>query len=265
LENAVIGQGLVDYMIVSQNIGWSVFAYADYRNAVSNNTSPTDLTVAIAQKYSERVMQQQLPYTISALDISQLGETVTTLKTFSNALTSFAAINQSNRTLLNNIRTQSQKFDSGGEPFLTIDNEDKYVDLVDFAERAQLLITSNGVPAAANNLIGTITGNTPLVIYESHHSGSFDFYGESYTWNIDGAHGISIYYPSKAAGSIYGNYISNVTFPNFNNQTGWADYLQTGVPPLAPGDPLPDDQPTPLTPLNPPKYYVFLPITINNQ
>lgn len=259
LENAVIAQDFVRYMVVSQNIGWSVFAYDDYRDAVSDNSLPADLAVAIAQRYMEEVGQQQHPYTISAIDLSRLSPALSALDLFSDALTDFALVNQSNRTALANIRSQSQKFDSGGEAYLTIDDEDSYIDLVDFATRAKLQLTTHNIPTLANNLVEAITGSQPLVVYEAHRSGSFDYFGSNFSWNLDGAHGISLYYPKRAAGAMYGDYTSGATFPNFYSQVNWHAYLQAGVPPLAPGEPLPDDQPSPLPPLDLLRYRLFLP------
>ena len=262
LENAVIAQDYAQYMVASQNIGWSVFAYDDYRNAVSNDSLPADLAVAIAQRYMERVSQQQYPYTISVLDLNQLSSTLSALDAFSVALTDFALVNQSNRSILANIRNQSQKFDSGGEIYLTINDEDSYIDLVDFATRTKLQLTGYNIPTTANNLIEAVTGNQPLVIYESHRSGSFDYFGSAISWNLDGAHGISLYYPKRAAGAMYGDYTSGATFPNFYSQVSWHTYLQAGVPPLAPGEPLPDDQPSPLAPLDPLIHHTFLPTIV---
>jgi len=262
LEDAAIGHRLVHYIVASQNIGWGVFAYSDYRDAVGSNTTPADLAVAVAQRYGERVSGQQYPYTISALDVSRMDSVIAALNSLADDLTSFASANQSNRTLLNNIRSQSQKLDSGGDPYLTINNEDKYVDLVDFATRAKQQVSSDGVPAAADGLVEAITGSQPLVVYESHRSGSFEYCGDVYIWNLDGAHGASIYYPPKAAGAIYGDYTSGVTFPNFHSVSRWHNYLQAGVPPLGPGDPLPDDGPDPLMPLPFVDYQVYLPIVI---
>jgi hypothetical protein len=257
LENLATAHGLVRYIIASENIGWGVFAYADYRALVGSATSPSNLARAVAQRYAQRVGEQQYPYTISALDLNRLDPALAALNLFADSLTSFASANQSNRTLLASIRAQSQKFDSGGTPFLEITGDDTFVDLVDFATRAKQQISVNGVPAAANSLITAVTGPQPLVVYESHRSGSFEYGGETHTWNLDGAHGVSIYYPPRSAGATFGNYMSGATFPNFvSNQ--WPSYLQVGVPPLGSGDPLPNDGPEPLAPLIPTRSTVYL-------
>jgi len=262
LEDVAIAQDLANYAIVSQNIGWSVFAYGDYRDVISSGTQPVDFAREVAETYAQKVTDQPYPDTISTLDMNRLNEAITALNAFADNLTSFANVNQTNRTLLNNIRSESQKFDSGGEPYLTINDDDKYVDLVDFATRAKLQISSNGIPAAADSLIETITDSQPFVIFESHRSGTFDYFGEVHTWNLDGAHGVSIYYPPRAAGATYSDYTAGVIFPNLHNQSTWRSYLQAGVPPLAPGDPIPDDGPEPLTPLQPRQYLVYLPLIV---
>jgi hypothetical protein len=262
LENAALAQGLARYVVASQNIGWSVFAYSDYRDAITSRTTPADFAVQVAQRYAQRVREQQYPYTISVLDMSRLAPALSALNLFSDRLAAFAGANQTNRNLLHNIRNQSQKFDSGGQPPLTINNDDMYVDLVDFATRVKQQVTQADIGAAADGLVATLVGTQPLVIHEAHRSGSFDYFGESYTWNLDGARGVSIYYPPKAAGATFGDYTGGVIFPNFHSSSRWYEYLQSGVPPLAPGDPLPEDGPEPLAPLSLPFYELYLPTVI---
>jgi hypothetical protein len=261
LENAQLAAGLVRYVIASQNTAWGAFLYDQYRNAVGSNTSPGVLARAIGQRYVAFVTERQWPHTVSVLDLGQMGRTITALNNFAAALKAFAGESQANRNLLNSLRSQSQKFDSGGQPWLAITDDDLYVDLVDFAARARARINSHGVPGAADSLITALTGSQPLVLYESHRSGTFDYYGELHTFNLDGARGVSIYYPPKAAGARFGDYITGVRYPSFYTAARrWVEYLQVGLPPLAPGEPLPQDAPEPLMPLLGGGGKVYLPI-----
>ena len=249
LEDASIAHGTAQYVVASENIGWGIFAYDQYRQVVTANTSPRELAIAVADRYAQTLKSKKTPYTISALDLGSYPTVIDTLNTFADVLTNFANLNLTNRNLLGWVRNQSQKFDSGVTP-LEITNEDRYVDLVDFAIRTKSQVDVDGMPGAADNLIEAVTGSQPLVIYESHRSGSFSYNGKSYLWNLDGAYGVSIYYPLNSAGAIYGDYISGVTFPAFAGVSRWPAYLQAGVSPLLPGDPLPGDKPLPLQMLN---------------
>lgn len=263
LENASISSGLARYVVASQNIGWGVFLYNGYRDAVTTTTSPAALARSVADLYARRVEEQQYPYTISVLDMSRLPAVVTALDEFANGLTSFANVNQTNRDLITSLRTQSQKFDSGGraEEYLMITNDDVYVDIVDFAARARQQVNAYGVPAAADRLITAITGGEqPFVLYEAHRSGSFTFVDLPRSWALDGAHGISIYFPPKRAGVVYGDYVSGALFPEFTAESGWKAFLQAGLAPLAPGEDGPAGALEPLAPLLPPdRHALFLP------
>jgi uncharacterized repeat protein (TIGR01451 family) len=261
LENAYIARGLARYVVASENIGFSVFAYDAYRSQVNAGATPTSLARNIAQEYARQVTRQEYPFTISVLDLSRIEAVTNALKQLSISLISYANASQSNRSLLTNVRNQSQKFDSGGQPHLSITNDDFYIDLVDFTLRLKQQINAGGIPEAANSLLGTLQGDQPFVVFNSLRSGTFDYYGETRTWNLDGAHGISIYYPPRTGGAIFSDYTTGITFPGFNNDSQWANYLLAGVPPLVPGDPLPEDGPDPLAPLDiQSKGFIFIPV-----
>ena len=257
LEDAAMTRGFARYVVASENIGWGVFAYDRYRAAIGSTTTPADFARSITESYAQAV--GQYPYTISAMDMSRFDTVLSGLNHFADQLTTFANRTQANRDVLVSLRTQSQKFDSGGLPYLEINNDDVYIDLVDFAARAKQQVTSDNVPAAADELIAAINGNQPFVVAETHRSGTF-YLGESYSWTLDGAHGVSIYYPPRSAGTAFGDYISGVTFPEFTSLNRWKNYLQAGAPPLAPGDPLPNEVLEPLAPLPLPSHNVYLPM-----
>ncbi|WP_129630290.1 clostripain-related cysteine peptidase [Candidatus Oscillochloris fontis] len=257
LETVAMARGMARYVVVSQNTAFASFPYERYRDAVGNNTTPQEFVRAITVAYAASI---STPYTISALDMSQFEVVLSRLNTFADRLTAFANVSQANRDLLVSLRTQSQKFDSGGEPYLTITNDDKYIDLVDFATRTRTQVVTHDVPAAATTLIDAIQS---FVIAEMHRSGIYapDSY-LSREWNLDGTHGISIYYPPRSAGSEFSDYIDGTTFPSFTSLSRWKNYLMVGAPPLAPGDPLPEDQIEPLAPLPVSPYNVYLPIVV---
>ena len=259
-ENAAMTRGYARYVVASENIGWGVFAYDRYRAAVGATTTPALLATDIVKQYAQAV--GAYPYTISALDISRFEAALTGLNSFADRLIAFATGSPANSAILTNLRKTSQKFDSGGTPYLTINDEDLYVDLVDFATRTKQQITSDGIPTAADALITAIsTGNQPFVLFEKHYSGTFENEGKPYSWALDGAHGVSVYYPPRSAGAMFVAYVTGVTFPEFTALSHWKDYLRVGVPPLLPGESPPNDQPEPLALLLPPsRYTVYLPM-----
>ena len=258
LEDAAMARGFARYVVASENISWGVFAYDRYRAAIGPNTTPSALARSVVEGYAQAVGSH--PYTISALDMSHFDAVLTRLNTFADGLTAFMS-SQTSTSILVGLRKDSQKFDSGGTPYLTINDDDVYVDLVDFAARAKQKIPSDGVPAAADDLITAITGPQPFVLAEKHRSGSFEDDGKPYTWNLDGAHGISVYYPPRSAGTPFVAYSNGVTFPDFTALSHWKNYLRVSVPPLAPGEPPPSDVMEPLTPLRPAsRYNVYLPM-----
>jgi hypothetical protein len=253
LEVAAGARNLVRYMVLSQNIGWGVFAYERYRDEVKAETTAETLAKSIGQVYAARVGDQQYPYTVSALDLSRMDTALAAANQFASTLTTFAEANQSNRLLLNNLRSQSQKFESGGQPPMTINNDDVYVDLVDYAARVKQQSGDAALAQTADGVMNAVTGPQPLVIYESHRSGSYDPGNTTATcpesvWALDGAHGISVYYPPKAAGARYGDYVSGKTFPSFHAASTWRQFLESSVPALAPGEPIPEERPEPLAP-----------------
>ena len=259
-ENAAMTRGYARYVVASENIGWGVFAYDRYRAAVGATTTPALLATDIVKQYAQAV--GAYPYTISALDMSRFEAALTGLNSFADRLIAFATGSPANSAILTNLRKTSQKFDSGGTPYLTINDEDLYVDLVDFATRTKQQITSDGIPTAADALITAIsTGNQPFVLFEKHYSGTFENEGKPYSWALDGAHGVSVYYPPRSAGAMFVAYVTGVTFPEFTALSHWKDYLRVGVPPLLPGESPPNDQPEPLALLLPPsRYTVYLPM-----
>jgi hypothetical protein len=268
LENATIARGLARYVVSSQNLSLGFFAYSEYRAAIGSTTTPAELAVAVAQRYAHHSDEQQLPYTISALDMSRLDVVIEVLNGFADGLTAFAATNQTNRDTLKDLRNQSQKFLSVGGLPTKITNDNSYVDLVDFALRVKPQVNDHGVPAAADSLVAAIgsTQQPGFVIYEAHRGGSFTYGdGKDRNWNLSGAHGVSIYYPYTAYGTKFDDYVKGRTFQEFATINRWSNYLQSGaVPFLTPGETIPTDDPDPLTPLLPTGTYkhVYLPLII---
>ncbi|MCX6050739.1 MAG: clostripain-related cysteine peptidase [Chloroflexi bacterium] len=252
-ENVTMMHNYVNYLVLSENIGWSVFGYDQYRASLTATTTPREFALAVAQGYAQTVAGKALPYTISAIDTNQTGAAMTALNGLADALHNYIGNDAAKRTTIDAVRSQSQKFDSA-RPLLEITNDDWYVDLVDFATKLKAQALDAQINTTTGVVIETLqTGATPLVIYEAHLTASIDQnstenYVGDHVWQLDNAHGLSIYYPPRGGGGEFTRYINGDTFTYFNDQSRWDEFLQGGIPPLLPGDSPPDDVIIPLSP-----------------
>jgi len=185
------------------------------------------------------------------------------LNSFSNALIALIESNPDSKTLLANIRSQSQKFNSGIR-YLEIVDEDPYVDLVDFARKVGTRVSEPTVISSANILAETITGPDGFVIYESHRSEpdftNFGLFDESINIALDNAHGVSIYLPKYASGEVHNAYLTRSLFGNFTENTTWDNFLLSGLTSLSPTNPSGISDYPPIAPLSlPSEPIVYLP------
>ena len=269
-ENVMTVGDYAGYVVASQNIGWSAFAYDSYREIVTATTTPRELAIGVVDKYASALTRSQLPFTASAMDALALPAANNAINIFADKLTAFVTADISRRTTLSNTRAVTQKFDSAA-PILQITNDDWYVDVVDYATRIEQSVPDPDVKLAAQAVIASIaTSATPLVIHEAHLSGSIDqndttCVNTDRVWNLDGANGISLYLPPRAAGTTYTKYVAGETFTKFSQASRWKDFIKQGLSPLVPGEEAPADVLIPLTPcnsqrLNNAKINTYLPI-----
>lgn len=263
LDDALTTDETVKYVVLSQNLAWSVFLYQGYRSPITADTTPRQLAISVAQAYSTRLTstnsQTQQPYTISVLDVSRLASTQAAWNAFADSLVNYVNGNAEGRSQLALIRDQSQKFESGVEPRLDITTDDIYIDLVDFATQVKIGIGSASVSSAAEDLLNILTGAEPLIIYEAHSSGTFNYFNELHTHNLDHARGISVYYPNTKNGNTYSAYKNGSIFTFFHNENRWVTFLDTALPPPNLGEPGIGDLGG-LDPLLPNPYSLYLPI-----
>jgi hypothetical protein len=233
IENAYQVRNLARYLVASENLGWSAFAYEVYRTAVRDTTSPAALASVIADRYAARVGEAQYPYTIAALDLGQLNRVVLKTDALAGELVRYALASAANRATLLNLRAQVQKFDSSAN--LAITNEDEYVDLDDWARLVQSGVSDGGVKTAATALRSILPA---FIIREHHASGSV--YGVEV--NLNRAQGVGIYYPPRASVTTYQTYRNELTFAV---DTRWDEYLAAGLAalPFDPSEPPPNPVP----------------------
>jgi len=252
LEDAAIAADLAQYMIVSPNTGWGVFAYDTYLQIAGRATNPRTYAHDVAQAYASAVRAWGRPYTVSVFDMARFADLNQRVSTLGDQLLAYTKVNTgTNVSQLRTLRNESQKYDSGGV-YLEIDLEDGYVDLSDFAARVKTSVSDTNVQSAASAVINAVAGNTaqgvaPFVIYEDHASGKFVGYDpfqgrdRSFTVTLDQATGLAIFYPPRSSSSITSTYKAYVDHRLFDttHDSGWTRFLAQGIPPQLSSDPSP--------------------------
>lgn len=292
-------RGQVDYLIASQYIGWSYFAYADYASYIDPWTKAETLAKLIVNRYANLANKDQLPYTISALNLQRIEPLKNGINDLSGYLKAWLATdgadhNRHNR-LFTEIRNQSQFFDSNSNYINS--PRDAYVDLVDFVQRIQTANLTHDITMTATQILSETLRPDGLILANRHSTVATlperVKGGRPITITMTNASGISLYYPVEgnalltlpadedggiaSASSvaltnsttvtytqIYSDYIQNQLF-DFTLASRWDEFLQAayGVPPA--DAPLATPEP-PLAPAEPDvlpaKHQIFLPVVM---
>lgn len=246
-ELAYLFRDKADYLIASQNLAWSVFAYDQYVAGLDSRL-PDEQAVHIANTYAAHL--SDYPHTITALDLNQMEALNTALATLTEAL-----LTGNYQSELNAVLNQVQRFDS--HDYFQITTDDEFIDLYHFAELLQEEVNNASVDSATQVIMAVLADGQgdSVILYEHHLSGSLG----AYYWDLEGAHGLSIYYPSSADSLYYDDYLYDYPY-TFIDSSGWRSFLETyvGVPDLTP---LPPNEPAPTLFV----YSVFLPIAIQGD
>jgi hypothetical protein len=232
LENAYQVKDYADYLIFSQNLGWSIFAYSDYTRdmqvqsrspaiasivaATSASTTPRQFAETIAEVYHARLSGGDYPRTISVIDLSAMDVLQQAVNTLAQALSSNIS---SIDTTVQNTRNATQTFDSRAD--FSTGPEDDYVDLYDFARRLEQNINISSVDASATAVMNAVDA---AVVVEYHASGPVRRVTDSY-YDLDNAHGIAIYFPPRSGSGAYNRYIGHQNF-SFTQDGDWDDFLK---------------------------------------
>ncbi len=279
IEDAYQIRNYTDYYVASQNIGWVTGGatsgpYDDYISGIGATTSPQDLATIFVNRYAEwlnadyndnDIDRHDLPYTISAVDLGQLAPLVSAVNTLASNLNTQMGIYGSQVT---NARTATQKFDSNVN--YAIDQNDAYVDLHDFAQNVRSNVPDATIQNAAQGVMDAISN---YVIAEAHHTGSYN----GTTWNLDGSHGVSIFFPPNAS-SFYNStnyeFAVGAIWPGSQSaligiqasDVEWGPMLVTYFNVTQPGGPDTPTPPDPASPLVPPAETnpVYLPVIMKD-
>jgi hypothetical protein len=272
LEDAYQIQDYADYMVASENLGWSLFPFASYSSngsagtsvvnspytftavasQVTSSTTPQQLAINITDAYFNHPGLQNYPRTIAALDLSKSNGVRQAVDTLADSL---RANLTSIKIEVGDARFDTQKFDS--RDYYHITQNDEYVDLYDLAKNLKQSVTNSSVQVSAQGVMDAITNG--FVIAEHHQSGATIYYpGE--VLNLDNAHGVSIYFPPRSGSKDYTSYLSNGLF-QFTIDSHWDEFLYEyigliGLPPD------PGDEPI-FPPMPSPYFVIYLPIIIH--
>ncbi len=246
LEMAHQLRGVADYMIVSENLGWSAFAYDQYQTLVGTASTPETLALSIVEQYAIAVKSFNYPMTIAVLKMQEIDQVTHDIDVLSAELLHYAQASAENRLALRLIRDQVQQLDTDGN--LRMEQND---DTVDIVHLAQLLMS----PTNMNNVLirqqatQLYTSLGQLILKSIVASGQYNSVGV----NLSNAHGLAIYYPTKSRANVYTTYQDDLTFAA---ATDWDEFLQAFLSPLG-GAVIPREV-LPLAPLNLP-HVVYLP------
>ncbi len=251
IEDAYEVKEDVAYLVASENLGWSVFAYDGYVSSVTGETTPLQLAQNVADGYFSAIAGY--PGTISALDMAALGQVGDATDGLAQALDDY--LEAANISEMIAVRNQVQPFDS--RDYGVLDSDDEYVDLYHLAELVLASISDPAVQSAAQAVMDAVQA---CVVAEHHYSG-VDPWSGNY-WDLDDAHGIALYYPPRSGGWDYNNYVAGGSWA-FCSETVWDEFLVSyfaisGLPPETPVDPGVPTMPAP-------QNLVFLPIVIRGD
>ncbi len=266
LENAYELRNYAGYLINSQYLAWSVFAYQNYAEQVSlqgvpmlvglneviaevsAESTPRSLSTQIAERYFGHVALAGSPRTISVLD---LGQVESVRQALDQLLTLLQNNLQSIKTDLQQARQNVQKLDSR-EPLYKITQEDEYIDLVHWVSLVQS-IPNSSINAAAQQVLDRVRNQ--LVVVSRRESGNIN----NLPIDLSNANGVSIYFPLSSGGNAFQSYISHRLF-QFTSNSQWDNFLNnyytvTALPIINP-------EPAGLLPLLRPKDMVYVPLVV---
>jgi len=238
LENTAIAADLAHYVVASPNTALGFFSYEHYRQLAADSLTPRDYGQAIAEHYATRTSEQGIAYTISLFNMAHFEKLRMAVDELGNQLLAYARSNLVEyRQQLLDLRTQAQKYDSGGETEFKIDSEDEYVDLGSLVNVLANNLDDEPILAATEQVTTTLA---QFIEYERHASGDLkNQQGHTYPIVLDQGHGVGIYYPkntSSANSSAYTAYQQNSLF-HITKGWGWSNFIAFGIPLLGPGDP----------------------------
>lgn len=228
VEVAYQVRGSASYVVVSQNLAWSAFAYDAYIQSIGARTSARELALAVVDSYAQRVAGY--PFTIAALDLTpgpgaggaqqpgKLEQLVAAVDGLALALIDYAYASEANRAALSALREQAQKFDSLNLGRLT--NDQEFVDLDHWAALVAGGVADGLVQSSAQAVQSAVAA---FVIGERHASGLTERFRPDTLVDLERARGVAIYFPPRANVRTYQLYAQGPL--TFTADTNWDEFL----------------------------------------
>ncbi|MBV7328787.1 6-bladed beta-propeller [Chloroflexi bacterium TSY] len=218
-----------DYLIASQYLAWSFFAYDRYRLHANEAESPADFASMIVDEYIEQARTgSKQPATLSALNLSRAEPIRIALDGLAVALATWQDGRDEKRQILERIRSETQMLDSNGD----FDNNDLdlYIDLVDWLTKLSKSpeIEDEDILTQIDRLkhelkFLDIEGYKLIVNNQTQSVQNFNPPNTARIVNVrlENANGISIYYPHQVLSEVYAaNQVYELTLT-----TEWAKFL----------------------------------------
>jgi hypothetical protein len=218
LEHAYQIKDYADYIVFSQNLGWSLFRYDAYIASAPGST-PRELAASVVSIYDAFLLY---PRTMSAVDLAEVGSIADAADTLAGLL------DQNIDSYINHLSSalqSAQRYEMNGN--YEIDVDDQYVDLYDLARLVKLYVPNTTIDQAAQMVMDSIDS---AVVVEKHASGNCGTQCGNNYWNLDNSHGISTFFPASGKRykigdvDIYEEYMSDVYA--FTVDTDWDELIQ---------------------------------------
>lgn len=182
------------FFVSSQNIGWAPLGpqnrYVRTMQGILPDATPQDVAGLLVENYQLGLPLQGHPFTISAVDLSQMDEVADAVNQLGLILTQTLTTPEQMLSLFT-VYTDSQKIDYNSD-FIIEPEREGFVDLYDFALKLTQSYTDPAILAAAQTVLNRL-GTT--IVAEAHRSDIPWFAQDEQEWNLDDVHGLSIYLP----------------------------------------------------------------------
>ncbi len=215
-EDAYQIQNYASYYVASEN---EIFIppngvsgpYTNYISSITASISPHDFANAIVTQYANWMNNTypSLPYTLSAVDLGQVSNLVSSVNSLASSINSQMGTYASQ---VSSAREATQKFDSNWDYLLN--SQDQYVDLYDFASQISNRISDPTIQSEAQTVMNATNG---YVINNVRLSGKY----KGNAWNLNNSHGVSVFFPPNAS-SFY-----NATRYDFAVGAVWPGHAPT--------------------------------------
>jgi hypothetical protein len=177
-----------DYLLASPNTDWATFAYDQLLPLVRYDRNGRALGEAwLAAEAALMRSRTGYPFTLALTDLRQISPLATTVTAFADAL---QAVAPTHRAAIERAYQQSDRFDSNYDA--TLDSNDNYLDLRDFAAQVQSSGITDTLVISHAQAVQTLLSS--VVVSVTQQNGS-PWLAEDQTWAWRNLGGLSIYAP----------------------------------------------------------------------